>query len=170
VGAVMRFLDLLNGSAVFLDANVFVYHFTAEPTYGAACTSLLERVEHSEIIGWTSSHILAETSHRLMTIEACAMYGWPYQGIAARLRKHPHELQQLTVFSQALDEIAKLRVNIAPINELHVNQAAHVSRQYGLLTNDALIVAAMQEYGLTQLASTDGDFDRVPHITRYEPG
>jgi len=78
----MTFADLPAGAAVFLDANTFVYHFIADPSYGAACTSLLERLERQEIEGWTSPHILAEVSHRLMTIEACAMFGWPYQGIA----------------------------------------------------------------------------------------
>jgi predicted nucleic acid-binding protein len=44
-----------------------------------------------------------------------------------------------------------------------------VSRQTGLLSNDALIVAVMRANGLTKLASEDADFDRVPGITRYAP-
>lgn len=51
-----------------------------------------------------------------------------------------------------------------------VATAAAVSQQHGLLSNDALIVAAMQTHGLTNLASADADFDRVPGITRYAPG
>ena len=39
----------------------------------------------------------------------------------------------------------------------------------GLLSNDALIVAIIQANGLTKLASSDQDFDRVPWLTRYEP-
>jgi predicted nucleic acid-binding protein len=50
-----------------------------------------------------------------------------------------------------------------------MRQAAILSRQYGLLTNDALTVAIMQHLGLTHLASHDADFDRVPGITRYRP-
>jgi predicted nucleic acid-binding protein len=37
------------------------------------------------------------------------------------------------------------------------------------LTGDASIVAAMQQEGLTMLASEDSDFDRVPGLTRYGP-
>jgi len=44
-----------------------------------------------------------------------------------------------------------------------------ISRQTGLLTNDALVVSTMQANGLTHLASNDADFDRVPGITRYAP-
>jgi predicted nucleic acid-binding protein len=47
--------------------------------------------------------------------------------------------------------------------------AAALSQQYGLLSNDALIITVMQAHGLTNLASHDADFDRVPGITRYGP-
>jgi predicted nucleic acid-binding protein len=59
---------------------------------------------------------------------------------------------------------------VLPVLELHVLQAAQLSRTYELLTGDALIVAVMQANGLTNLASLDPDFDRVPAITRYAPG
>ena len=45
--------------------------------------------------------------------------------------------------------------------------AVALARQFGLLINDAVIVAVMQAHGLTNLASNDSDFDRVPGITRY---
>jgi hypothetical protein len=32
----MTFADLAAGDAFFLDANVFVYHFIADPTYGGS--------------------------------------------------------------------------------------------------------------------------------------
>jgi len=44
-----------------------------------------------------------------------------------------------------------------------------LSRQMGLLSNDALIVAVMQANGLSTLASSDQDFDRIPWLMRYEP-
>jgi predicted nucleic acid-binding protein len=50
-----------------------------------------------------------------------------------------------------------------------VEAATLLSQQHELLTGDALVVAAMRQQGLTALASGDGDFDRVPGITRYAP-
>ena len=47
--------------------------------------------------------------------------------------------------------------------------AACLSQQTGLLSNDALLIAVMQANGLTNLASHDSDFDRVPGLTRYTP-
>jgi predicted nucleic acid-binding protein len=44
-----------------------------------------------------------------------------------------------------------------------------MSVQHGLLSIDALVVALMGEMGLSQLASHDADFDRVPGIVRFAP-
>jgi len=165
----MTFADIPAAAAVFLDANTFVYHFISDPNYGAACTSLLERIERQEIEGWTSPHVLAEASHRLMTLEACSLFAWPYKGIASRLRNHPQHFQQLQSFRHALTQIARLGLRIGMVMEPHILQAADVSRQHGLLTNDALQIVLMNSHGLTDLASNDADFDRVPSITRFAP-
>jgi predicted nucleic acid-binding protein len=165
----MTFADVPAGLALFLDANTLVYHFTAHPTLGAACTELLERVERQEITGYASSHVVAEMAHRLMTIEAMDLFGWAAQGIVTRLRNHPPEVQQLGRHRQAIDELPLLRVEVLPIERLHVSGAADVTRLTGLLFNDAVIVALMRDRGLTAIASHDADFDRVSGITRYAP-
>jgi predicted nucleic acid-binding protein len=45
--------------------------------------------------------------------------------------------------------------------------ATTLSQKHQLLTGDALVVAVMLDQGLTNVASTDADFDRVPGVTRY---
>jgi len=163
----MTFDDLLAGQAVFVDANVFLYYFTAHARHGSACKNLLDRIENKEITGFTSSHVLTEIVHRLMTIEACQQFGWPTKGIARRLRKHPAQVQQLTRSRQAVDEISLIGLDVLSVAKPHVSLVPDISRQTGLLCGDALIVAVMQDHGLSLLASEDTDFDRVPGITRY---
>jgi hypothetical protein len=34
----MIFDDLVSPADVFVDANTFIYHFTSDPMWGAACT------------------------------------------------------------------------------------------------------------------------------------
>jgi predicted nucleic acid-binding protein len=63
----MTFDDLVSPADVFLDANTFIYHFTADPQWGAACTRLLERIELQELRGFISTHVLADVVHRLTT-------------------------------------------------------------------------------------------------------
>jgi predicted nucleic acid-binding protein len=165
----MTFADIPAGSAVFLDANVFVYYFAPEPTFGLVCRELMERVSRGEIAGFTSSHVLGDVAHRLMTYEAADMYGWPMTGIAYRLQRHPAELGSLTRFRQAVEEVPNFGVQVLPVGLSHVISAAALSQQYGLLSGDALATAIMQANGLTNLASNDSDFDRVPWITRFGP-
>jgi predicted nucleic acid-binding protein len=53
----MTLAEIPDGAAVFIDANVFVYHFAgASPQ----CTRLLARCETNEVRGATSALVLAE--------------------------------------------------------------------------------------------------------------
>jgi predicted nucleic acid-binding protein len=165
----MTFADIPAGSAVFLDTNTFVYAILGHPAYGAACSALLDHIEQQDMQGFTSADVLGETIHRIMTIEACDRFGWPAQGIANRLRRHPDEVRQLLLPRRAVDEIQAARVTVLSVTALHVSQAVDISTQWGLLAGDAMIVAVMRDHGLTQLASLDADFDRVPGLTRYAP-
>jgi predicted nucleic acid-binding protein len=161
--------DLPAGAAVFVDAGVFIHHFEPNAVFGPAATEFLERIENQEITGITTTHIVSEVAHRLMTIEAMKMQGWTSAGIALRLRNHPAIVQSLTGFRQSIQEIPLFNVRVLLVEAAWLDAAAAVSQQTGLLHNDALTVAAMRAHGLTNLASADPDFDRVPGITRYGP-
>jgi len=165
----VTFTDIPAGTAVFVDANVLVYHFLPEPALGSACRTLLERFARQELAGLTSAHVVSNVAHRIMTLEAVAQFGWPAGGIAQRLQRHPDQLRQLTRFRQAVDEIPAFGIQVLPITAALVSAAAALSQQHALLSGDALIVAVMREQGLTHLASHDADFDRVPGLARYAP-
>ena len=166
----MSFVKLPPGTAIFLDANTWVYHYTAHPRLGASCTALVARIEQQDVSGFTSTHVLTEVAHRLMLVEASTTFGWPLAGALKRLQRHPGEIQKLFQFRASLAEILRTGIQVLTIAPAVIDAAAAVSQQTGLLSNDALIVAVMQAQGLTNLASHDADFDRVPGITRYGPG
>jgi predicted nucleic acid-binding protein len=163
----MNFAAIRSGESVFVDANVFVYNFGPDPTFGPPSRGLLERIEVGDVKGFASTHVLHDVAHRLMTLEACQMFGWPYSGIGQRLRRHPLEIQKLHGFRKALDEILAIGVQILPVSAEHVLLAGDLSRTYGILSGDALILAVMRSHGVTSLASSDADFDRVSEIIRY---
>jgi predicted nucleic acid-binding protein len=165
----MIYADLPAGATVFLDASVFIHHFEPNVLYGPAATEFLERIENQEISGITATHILSEVAHRLMTLEAMQAFGWKSAGIALRLRNHPAQVKTLKRFRQAIREIPLFGVRILTIDPTWLDPAAEISQHTGLLHNDALLIAVMRVHGLTNLASADPDFDRVPGITRYGP-
>jgi predicted nucleic acid-binding protein len=165
----MTFADLLAGVTAFLDANTLVYALSKHPRFGPACVALLERIERQEFTGITSTHLISEAAHRLMALEVMSLHNRPQAGIAPWMRNHPDIVQGLTSFRPAIESIPKRRVQIFMPHPAHVEQALALSQHTGLLHNDALLVAIMQEQGLSHLASNDPDFDRVPGITRYAP-
>jgi predicted nucleic acid-binding protein len=165
----MTFSQIPAGEAVFLDANPLIYHFANHPQFGAACTQLVERVELRHLSGFSSAHMVSDVAHRLMTLEAIDLFGWPQAGVVARLRKHRADIPKLSTYLQAVSEIPRLGIQVVAITQPLVEAATRLSRQHELLAGDALIVAVMQANGLTHLASADADFDRVPGITRYAP-
>jgi predicted nucleic acid-binding protein len=58
---------LLDGHSVFIDANIFIYHFGGR---SLQCKAFLERCARRELLGYTSTPVLAEVLHRLMVAEA----------------------------------------------------------------------------------------------------
>ena len=165
----MIFTDLSKGETAFVDANTLVYHFAPDPVLGMSCSDLLIRIKRQEIRGCTSTDVVSEMAHRLMTLEAIKAFGWPAAGIAQRLRKNPAAVQKLTEFRRAIQEIPVFGIQVLTLPPDLLDAGAAISQSTGLLTNDALIVAMMQANGLTNLASNDADFDRVAGITRYAP-
>jgi predicted nucleic acid-binding protein len=165
----MTFTSLPLGAAILVDANTLVYRFSLHARFGPPSVDLLERVERQELIGYTSTHLLAETAHRLMTLEAISLLGWPTLGIGNRLRTNPAEVTKLHAFRQAVEQILRSRLQVLTVAPTMLVDAVVLAQQIGLLTNDALTVAVMRANGLTNLASADSDFDRVPGLTRYAP-
>lgn len=165
----MTFDQIHTSGDIFLDANILVYHFTGDATYGVACTRLIERIEQNDLRGYTSAAVVSDATHRMMTIEAMQQFGWPIAGLAARLRKHRTEISKLIAFQRAVDQVPLLGIHVVDVTLDLVLGATKLSRQFELLSGDALIVAVMQRHGLANLASSDTDFDHVHTLTRYAP-
>jgi predicted nucleic acid-binding protein len=72
----MTFADIPAGLSIFVDANIFVYHFLSHATFGPACHQLLERAARQEIVGYTAADVLSDVAHRVMTLEAIATFNW----------------------------------------------------------------------------------------------
>jgi len=112
----MIYADLPAGATAFVDASVFIHHFEPNAVFGPASTEFLERIENQVINGVTTTHIVSEVAHRLMTIEAMQTFGWKSAGIAVRLRNHPTEVQTLKRFRQAVQEIPRFGVQILTVD------------------------------------------------------
>jgi predicted nucleic acid-binding protein len=162
-------LDLPDGSACFIDANVFYYHFVETPSLSDPCTSVLERVADGRLLAHTSIHVLAEAVHKLMLAEAAAKFGLNRAGLVNWLQHHRQRILELSEFPQKVDELIGMGLPIVPWDLATLREAANISVRTGLLTNDAIVVALMRRHGLSHLMTNDDDFDGVPGITVWKP-
>src|SRR5690242_12420076 len=105
----MTLADAPSSASLFLDANLLVFHFAPHPVLGPDCSQLMERIENKDLMAYTSTHVLSEAAHRLMTFEASQRFGWPSK-IVERLKRQPALIQQLTNFRQAIDQVPQLGI------------------------------------------------------------
>jgi predicted nucleic acid-binding protein len=162
----MTFDELRDGEAIFLDANIFVYHFLG---LSQQCKELLKRCRDGRLQGTTASFIVAETVHRLMVAEAVEQQLVTSKNALKKLRERPEIVQQLRKHAESVLTIRAMNIESVALTTVAVEASAAVRRQYGLLTNDSILVAIMKELGLTRLVTLDKDFDRVEGLGVYKP-
>lgn len=162
-------LDLPAGAHCFVDANIFYYHHVETPPFSDACSDFIARIESGVLTASASPHVLAETVHKIMLAEAAQRFGLGRAGLVRWLQEHRARLRELGVFRAAAEELHRLPLSLLPLDGPLLVAAATVSQQRGLLTNDALVVALMQQHHLSHLATNDDDFDGLPGIVVWKP-
>jgi len=162
----MALSDIPAGSAVFVDANIFIYHFTGRSD---DCSSMFVRMEAGELQAFTGSASVLEVMHRLMVLEATER-GLPVKtNPAARLGGQPRLVRQLSKYYFSVLAIPKLGVQILPLPSDFVTASQEFRQQNGLLVNDSFVPMHMRQAGVSILASADAAFDRVVGIKRFAP-
>jgi predicted nucleic acid-binding protein len=162
----MTFDTLLPGDSVFVDANIFIYHFNG---ISSQCKHFLSRCTSQDIAGYSSAFVLAEVLHRLMIAEAIRKNYIRAKNPLKQFKKHPEIIAQLTDYSADVATIHDMNITIIPLTEQHILESEAVRKSERILTNDSLILAVMKHANLTKLATNDRDFDRVAWLNVYAP-
>ena len=152
-------------SDVLLDANIFIYGFN---NVSAQCRTLLERCAREEVFGVTTVEVINEVTHRLMLADALNT-GVITRESADQLRRRLPAIRGLRRYWRQASSILEMNVLILELEERRRRRAAILRQTHGLFTNDSVILAALDEFGLDSLASADSDFDHVPAITVFKP-
>ncbi len=163
-------LSLPDGTACFIDANIFYYHFVETPVVHEPCSLFLDRIAQGRLLGYTSTHVLAEAIHKIMMAELSIRFNLTRAGLVQWLQRHPSRIAELTEFRAAASEIDAMGIPILATDDTALlRSATECSARYHLLTNDAIIIALMQRHGLTHLVTNDDDFDGIPGLTVWKP-
>jgi predicted nucleic acid-binding protein len=88
---------------------------------------------------------------------------------AANLQGKPHVVRALDDYWQRIAQIRAGKIAVLPLDEFRFVRAHGLRLAHGLMTNDSLLLAAADLFGISSLATADADFDAVPWITVYKP-
>lgn len=158
--------DLRDSDNVFIDANIFIYHFGGQ---SAACKTFLERCARRELLGYTSTPVLAEVLHRLMVAEAIQRGLVTAKTAVKQLKEDPNLVKKLIKYHQDVGKLCEMNLVILSFTLEILNRSRDIREREGLLTNDSLVVAFMHDQGLTKLATGNSDFDRLHGLEMYKP-
>lgn len=116
-----------------------------------------------------TSQQFAETTHRLMIAEAIDNNWISGPNPARKLAEKPGRVRILHRYEQALRDLLAIGVVFQPIVKEDFMVAFSIQREFGLMTNDSLLIACARRLRCRAIASSDRRFKDVKDIVVYEP-
>jgi predicted nucleic acid-binding protein len=162
-------LDIADGAACIVDSNIFYYALVPTPPLTQACVEFLNRAIVQKLDLYTTIPILSDAVHKVMISEAAQLSGRDRAGLVGYLGRHPEIIQQLTEYPKAVQQLQSIPLKILAAEVSDLKEATRQATQFGIMTNDALIVTLMQRHRVTSLATNDDDFDAVSGIKVFKP-
>lgn len=163
----MTFEDIAGASTVYVDANIFIYHFTGQSD---ECRSLLSRCQQMELQGTTGMHVILEVAHRIMMMEAVSKGVISGGNVPSRLKRRPELVGRLTDLHGWIHSIQDSNIIVLEPRLSTLESSLAWQRRYGLLVNDSVSAALMNEYDISTIATNDRDFERIQGLSVHTPG
>jgi predicted nucleic acid-binding protein len=166
--------DLANipsGSSVFVDTNIFVYHFTGR---SPSCTAFFRRIAAEDIKAYVNTEVLSDLLHRLMLAEA--------HHLRLIRRANPSDMktclqfdrtaiQRLPHHQEMLESVWNMGTKILNVTKTLLVKSKRERYTHGLMTNDSLHLGSMVYHRnpIANIATNDKDFTHIPGIIVWEP-
>lgn len=156
---------------VFIDANIFLHIVLGTGKEAAACTRFLEDADAGLFPSATSVIVLNEVLHRLLIASVVHGSGIAPESAVRQMKMHPELVREAGAVRDVMEDIRSIRPMVVyGITPQTFERSLAVMQEWGLLGNDALHVACMEEQGIDMIATYDRDFSRVNHISVLGPG
>ena len=113
--------------------------------------------------------MVAELVHALMLIET-RENNWIERANPARsMAERPDLVRRLTRYELQMREFFGIGLRIEPVEAADVLEAMRIQKDAGLLTNDALFLAAARRLNCEAVASADKTIARAPGFSVIAP-
>ncbi len=160
-------LDEIARGRVYVDVNVFYMYLRPDPVYLPMIREFLGRIVQGDIQAYTSVLTMDELFYRLLLARIKDVYQRdPLQVLREDMRGAIARCG--SEIGAALGRLVRLpHLQLAAVTEGDFPQMLGNITAFGLLPRDALHIAVMQRLGLSEIATDDADFDRVPWLQRH---
>lgn len=165
--------DYTSDECIFIDANIFIYNALDNPIYAESCSDFLMLVETDKIKAVITPMVMDEVLFKILVAEASQHIDKFNIWNLKKKMKDPIfssvVYKPVKEYNEYLIELTYAGLEILDINERTIKKSIILGEKYGLLTTDAIHLAAMKQYEIIYLASNDSDFDKVDFIKVYKP-
>ena len=168
MGSAKSLDDFPNKGRIFIDANIFLHHAF---DLNESSVRFLQRVERGTIKAYTSLLVLEEVSFKLLIQQASNFLPRvTLQDVRSLLEEKKEEIfLPLFRYHHYIETLKAGGLRVSGLTEEDIPRALHISRQWGLLTADALHLAVMERKRIVHLASADRDFEGIERVTLWKP-
>ena len=163
-----NYLDEFIEGRIYVEANIFLFTALADAKYGPTALRFLERSSGDEIELLTSTLTIDEVSFVALKAKLEEKYG-VMRNQVLYLKRNPEVVKVLASEVNRIVENVLGLTTLVEVNAPDIQQMRLYVKEIGLLPRDAIHLAVARRLGLTCMASSDSDFDRVPWLTRYAP-
>jgi len=159
--------DINDGSLCVIDTNILLY---AEQGVSAQAQRLIRRCSKGELIGTLPQTVWQELTHKLMLAEAMMLGKISGNNPAARLGAKPEAIRDLGLYRAKVKALLDLGLGFEPctLPDL-IETAFQMQEKYGLLTNDAVVLAVALRLKADALVSNDKAFRSVTELPVHFP-
>ncbi len=163
--------DIPSGSFVFVDTNIFTYHFCGK---SVTCTTFLQRIADGDITAYVNTEVLSDLLHKMMLAEAFQK-NIINRPTAVKLKKHLQQnrtaIERLPNHQQLFEQLMKMGLKVIRITKKMLINTKRERKNHGLMTNDSLHLGSMVYHSIPiqNIATRDGDFFHVSGVSVWEP-
>jgi len=158
----MNLDDIQNGSLCVVDTNVLLY---AEQGLSQQAQRLIRRCSTGDLIGVLPQTVWQELTHKLMLAEALMMERVSGPNAGRKLSRQPDIVKRLGLYKDKILALLNMGLGFeACMKEDLLVNAFRYQEQYGLLTNDSVIVAIAVRLKADVLVTADAAFQKISEI------
>ena len=157
-------------SRVFVDTNIFDYHFRGK---SITCTAFMNRVALDEVTAFVNTQVLSDLLHKMMLAEA-ATKGYCRYGathLKAWLAANRQMAGNLTDYQTAFENTLALGLKVIRISKQLLVDTKSERTAFSLMTGDSLHLGNMNRHTpqIVDIATRDGDFAHIPTLNVWQP-